>query len=128
MVRARTLIGILAIALLTGGWLHGEDAKDKDKDTPKLKGQLPANWGKLGLSEEQKQKVYKVQAEYKEKIADLEKQLKEAKATEKKEMEAVLTDEQKKRLRDLVLGKVPEEKKEDKKDDKKKDTSKDEKK
>ena len=57
-----------------GGWLHGEDAKDKD--TPKLKGQLPANWGKLGLTDEQKQKVYKVQAEFKEKIADLEKQLK----------------------------------------------------
>jgi Spy/CpxP family protein refolding chaperone len=116
MLRARTLLGMLAVALLMGGWLHGEDAKDN----PKLKGQLPANWGKLGLSDEQKQKVYKVQADYKEKIADLEKQLKDAKAKEKQEMEAVLTDEQKKRLRDLLTSKAPDDKK-DKKDDKKDD-------
>ena len=110
----RCLAMLLALLLMTGGLLSGADTKDK------LKGTLPANWGKLGLSDEQKQKVYKVQADYKEKIADLEKQLKEAKENEKGDMEKVLTDDQKKRLRELLGSKAPpEEKKEDKKDDKK---------
>ncbi len=126
MLRPRALIGLLAIALLMGGWLHGEDTKD-DK---KIKGTLPANWGKLGLTDTQKQAVYKVQAEYKDKLADLEKQIKELKDKEKDEMYKVLNEDQKKRLRELTGGKVPDTK-EDKKDDKKtekKDDKKDDKK
>jgi Spy/CpxP family protein refolding chaperone len=98
---------LLALLVLSGGALTGADTK--------LKGTLPANWGKLGLTDDQKQKVYKVQADYKDKIADLEKQLKELKDTEKTDMEKVLTDEQKKRLRELLGSKAPaEEKKEEK--------------
>jgi hypothetical protein len=105
---------VVAVALLTGTWVCGQDKKD---DTTKVKGVLPANWGKLGLSDEQKQKVYKVQADYGDKIAALEKQIKDLKAQEKTEMEKVLTDAQKARLKEILLGKVPGAT--DKKDEKK---------
>jgi hypothetical protein len=91
-------------ALLIGGGLYGQDKKD---DPVKVKGVLPANWGKLGLSDEQKQKIYKVQADFDQKLAALEKQIKELKAQEKTEMEKVLTDAQKARLKEILLEKVP---------------------
>jgi hypothetical protein len=108
MTRLPGLIGVLALALFIGGALHGQDKKDA-KDTPaKVKGVLPANWGKLGLSDEQKQKVYKIQGEYGDKIAGLEKQLKELKETEKSEMTKVLTDAQKGLLKEILLKKLPD--------------------
>jgi Spy/CpxP family protein refolding chaperone len=117
---------VVAVALLAGPMLQGQDKKD---DTPaKVKGVLPANWGKLGLTDEQKQKVYKVQADYNDKIGVLEKQLKDLKATEKSEMEKVLTDAQKARLAELLKSKLPatdDKKPTDKKtDDKKPDEKK----
>lgn len=101
MVRLRAFVLLLGLLLMTGGMLSGADTKDK------IKGTLPANWAKLGLTDDQKQKVYKVQADYKEKLADLEKQLKDLKDTEKAEMEKVLTDEQKKRLKEILDSKAP---------------------
>jgi len=103
MMRLRGVFLVVAIALLAGGVLHGQDKKD---DAPvKLKGQLPPNWGKLGLTDEQKQKVYKVQADFDQKKAALEKQLKDLKSQERGEMEKVLSDAQKARLKELLLGK-----------------------
>jgi len=106
MLRSRAVLGMFAVLLLTCGFLSGADTKDT-----KIKGQLPPNWGKLGLTDEQKQKVYKIQADYRDKIADLEKQIKDLEDKRKADMEKVLTDEQKKRLREILTGKAPEEKK-----------------
>ncbi len=124
MSSLRGVFLILAVALLAGCFasssLHGQDKKD---DTPsKVKGVLPANWGKLGLTDEQKQKVYKVQADYNDKIGALEKQLKDLKATEKTEMEKVLTDAQKARLKEILSSKAPatDKKTDDKKPEEKK--------
>ena len=103
----RLVLVVAACILFSLGELSGQDTK--------LKGTLPANWGKLGLSDEQKQKVYKVQADFGDQIAKLEAQVKDLKAKEKTEMEKVLTDAQKARLKELLLGKLPEEKKDDKK-------------
>jgi hypothetical protein len=108
---ASGLIGVIALVLLLGSGLQGQD-----KDT-KVKGTLPANWGKLSLSEEQKQKVYKIQGDYHDKIAALEKQVKDLKATEKSEMEKVLSDAQKALLKEIILKKAGvDDKKDDKKD------------
>jgi hypothetical protein len=68
---------------------------------------LPANWGKIGLSDEQKQHIYKLQADYSEKIIALEKHLKEMRAKERQALEAVPNDEQKK-LKDIILKKAGE--------------------
>jgi hypothetical protein len=100
---------LLAVALVVGTSLQGQEKKD---DTPvKLKGVLPANWGKLGLSDEQKQKIYKIQGDFDTKTAGLEKQLKDLKAQEQSEMLKVLTDAQKARLKEILLEKLPTDKK-----------------
>jgi hypothetical protein len=115
MKRIQGMVLVLAVALLAGGWLQGQDKKD---DPVKVKGVLPANWAKLGLSDKQKQDVYKVQGDYHDKIAALEKQVKDLKAQEKTEMEKVLTDAQKARLKEIILEKAGL--KDDKKPDEKK--------
>lgn len=105
MTKLRFLFGVLAVVLIAGGGLLGDD---KNGAPPaKLKGFLPMNWGKLGLSEEQKQKVYGVQAKYRDKIGDLEKQISDMKKQQQTDMEAVLSDAQKARLREILTGKAP---------------------
>ncbi len=77
----------------------------------KVKGQLPAQFKKLGLRDDQVQKIYKIQTDYRGKGADLEKQLKELKNKEKAEVEAVLTEEQKNRLKEIRTGESADPKK-----------------
>jgi Spy/CpxP family protein refolding chaperone len=95
------MILVLVAAFMLSGGLLGQD-----KTEPKVKGVLPPNWGKLGLTDEQKQKVYKTEADYKGKIADLEKQIAELKGKEKEDLLKVLTDEQRKRLKDILAEKA----------------------
>lgn len=99
----RPVVVGLALVLIASAGINGQEKKDT-----KVKGVLPANWGKLGLTDEQKQKVYKVQAEYADKIDDLEAKIKELKGKQRTEMEKVLSDEQKKRLKEILGGKAPE--------------------
>jgi hypothetical protein len=103
MTRARLVIGfcLVAVVALSGGFLLGQDKKPDD---PKVKGTLPPHYKALGLSDDQLQKVYKVQASYKAKIDDLEQKIKDLRAEEKVEREKVLTDAQKARLKELILG------------------------
>lgn len=77
MIRLRGVVVLLLVLFALGSVSLGQTAKD---EPTRFKGVLPQNWGKLGLSDEQKQKVYKVQNEYDQKIASLEKQLKDLKA------------------------------------------------
>jgi Spy/CpxP family protein refolding chaperone len=87
--------------------VKGQGQKDNEPPT-KLKGILPMNWGKIGLSEEQKQTIYRIQGKYGAEIDKLESKIKELKASRDKEMKAVLTPEQKKRLEEILLGKDKE--------------------
>src|SRR5262245_27671611 len=59
---------------------------------------VPNYFDQLGLSEVQKESIYKIQAKHQPKIEDLEKQLVEQRAQALEECEAVLTDTQKKML------------------------------
>ncbi len=104
-----SVLGVVVVALLAGGWLLGDDTKKTDdtKDTVKVRGQLPQNWGKLGLTDEQKQKIYKVQNDIGAKIDKLEQQIADLKKDQKTEMEKVLTDAQKKRLKEILAEKGP---------------------
>ena len=77
----------------------------------KVKGQLPAQFKKLGLRDDQVQKIYKIQTDYRGKGSDLEKQLKDLRTKEKTEVEAVLTDEQKNRLKEIRTGETADPKK-----------------
>ncbi|HXG08607.1 MAG TPA: hypothetical protein VNK04_02365 [Gemmataceae bacterium] len=108
MAQLRLLLVVLIIALVLGGWSVGQDKKnDKKEPAVKLKGQLPPNWRKLGLSEEQVQKVYRIQADYDAKISALEAQIKQLKTEERAELMKVLTDAQKARLKEITEGKNP---------------------
>lgn len=59
---------------------------------------LPANYGKIGVSEDQRKKIYEIQNKYDDQIEVLQKQIADLRAKEKTELEAVLTAEQKKSL------------------------------
>jgi translation initiation factor 2B subunit (eIF-2B alpha/beta/delta family) len=97
----------------------------QEKKEPPIKGKLPANYSKLGLTDEQKQAVYKAQAKYAEKIDKLKAEIKALQAEEKKDVEAVLTPEQKKRLVELLTGaKEPDKKEPSKKEPDKKEPDK----
>lgn len=109
----------LGMALLIAGdygWAQdGKDAKKEETPPQRLRGQLPPNYRKLGLSDEQVQKIYRIQADYQAKVKELEEQIKKLKSQEKSEIEKVLTKAQRDRLKEIISG---EEKKDDKKDDK----------
>ena len=107
------------MAFASTGFLCGDDKPaEKKDDTPpvKVKGQLPANWKKLGLTDEQTQKVYKISGDYRSQIEELQGKIKKLQAEERAEMFKVLTDAQKARLKELAEAKSgadvkPEEKK-----------------
>lgn len=109
----------LGMALLMAGefcWAQeGKDAKKEESPPQRLRGQLPPNFRKLGLSDEQVQKIYRIQADYQAKVKELEEQIKKLKTQEKSEIEKVLTKAQRDRLKEIISG---EDKKDDKKDDK----------
>ena len=63
---------------------------------------LPSNYGKLGLTDAQKDKVYAIQEKYDAQLDALEEQIKSLKAKRSSETEAVLSPEQKKILKDLT--------------------------
>lgn len=86
----------------------------QDKKASKNK-QLPQNWGKLGLSEEQKKKIYAIQDDYGSKIADLRKQIDDLTKKERAEMAAVLSSEQKEQLKKILTDRVPDTKPSEKK-------------
>ncbi len=95
----------LAVGLLAGGFLMGDDKKP-DEQPSKLKGKLPAHFKKLGLSDQQTQQIFKIEADYANKIDALKKQLADMAKAEKQEEVNVLTDEQKTHLKELLTADV----------------------
>jgi len=112
----RVGVGLFALLLVTGSLVV---AQEKTKG----KGQLPPNWSKLGLSDEQKSKIYSIRADYKGKIEALEAQVKQLKEQEGSELAKILTQPQKDRLKEIVAAKslVEPDKKDEKKEEKKED-------
>ena len=107
MKRAFTLIGVVAIVFVAGGFLFGDD-KETKKDTKAVKqGNLPALYAKLGLNDEQKKKIKDIQGEYGTKIQELQDQIRELRRKERTAVEEILTDTQKARLRELLLERAP---------------------
>jgi hypothetical protein len=78
--------------------VHGDDKP--------AKGMLPQGWGKLGLSDEQKTKIYEIQNKAKAEVEKLEKQIAEVKDKEKKDRLAVLTADQKAKLKEMADSKL----------------------
>lgn len=116
MLRA-SMFALLGGVLVLSSGVVGQDTKKKEDpakakdvkkdDTPpvKAKGFLPQHWGKIGLADDQKQDIYKIQGKYSGEIDKLEAKIKEMKGTRDKEMKAVLTADQKKKLDEILTGK-----------------------
>lgn len=85
-----------------------KDGAAKEEPKTKLKGTLPANFGKLNLSDAQKQQVYKLQAKYAEKIEELEKQIEKTRAERNEAYRNVLTKAQRDRLDEIRRGTTKE--------------------
>ena len=83
-----------------------DDAGPAGKKAEVSKGTLPQYWKQVGLTDEQRQRVYALQGKYNSEIAALETEIRELKAKQKKEMMEVLTPEQKKRLADIITAKA----------------------
>ena len=67
---------------------------------PDVTHRVPPGYAKLGLTDQQKERLYKIQAEYYPKIHDLEKKADDLRARREKEFESVLTAPQKRLLAD----------------------------
>ena len=96
------LVGLMSL-VLCGLLLAVSTGATQDKKG-KAKGMLPAGWTKIGLSDEQKGKIYSIQSEFKAKAKNLEEQLAALKAAELTEMRKVLTEDQKTALAKVLLG------------------------
>ncbi len=94
------------------------------QDTGKARGRLPANYGKIGLTDEQKQSIYDIMAKYKKESDDLDKKVKDLNSKRKGEIDKVLNEDQKKALKKLNdAGKKTEEPKKSDESPKKKENS-----
>ncbi|MCS7167632.1 MAG: hypothetical protein RMI91_01245 [Gemmatales bacterium] len=96
MLRYVLITAVGAVCLMLGAGVAQE----------KPTGRLPPGFGKLGLSEEQKQKIYKIQAEYEAKIQALRAQIKKLEEEERVQIFSVLTPQQKELY--LKLRGIPE--------------------
>lgn len=97
----RSIAAVTLLAVVTAGATVGQEKG-------KAKGQLPMGWSKLGLSEEQKTKIYEIQAKYRAKIDDLEKQIRETREKMNREEIDVLTPGQKALLKEKLAEKLGE--------------------
>jgi Spy/CpxP family protein refolding chaperone len=102
MFRLRVGLTVLAVALL-GGLLLGQDKKTTTQEPP-ARGQLPAHFKKLGLSDSQSQAVRKVRADYRAKIDKLKQEISDLQKEERTKLDQILTPEQRARLRELRAG------------------------
>src|SRR5215470_14900148 len=107
MMRSVVSAVVLFASFLAGGLLlsgASSRAQDEPKAQPKLRGTLYQKWRELGLTDDQKQKIYKVQTEYRTRINELEQKIKALRAEERAKAEQILTAAQKARLRELLSG------------------------
>lgn len=106
-VRAGGLWCSVLAVLVAGSLVFAQDEKKPEGKggakggAKKVQNRLPDNYGKLNLSDEQKAKIYAVQAANQPKIAELNAQLKALKDQIQAEVDAVLTPDQLKLLGDI---------------------------
>ncbi len=101
----------LALALCTLAVAQDKKPDDKKPDDPvKVTGHLPPNWAKIGLTADQKQEVYKINAKYAAKIEKLKAEIEALKADEDAERYKVLTEDQRKKLKEIKSGEKPADK------------------
>lgn len=94
----RFLTVVTVVALMAGSAV----AQDRRASGGRGGRTLPKNYSKLGLTDEQKDKIYSIRSKYGDKIEGLRHQISELVRQERSETEAVLTEAQRARLREIV--------------------------
>lgn len=104
MKRRDLLLAMLIAALLSVSGTSQETPSKGKLETPETKSsnRLPNNYGKLGLSEEQRKKIYAIQAEYREKIDSLLREVEDLRAQETLEIQNTLSASQQAELLKLL--------------------------
>jgi hypothetical protein len=101
------VVSASAMTIFSGGWPLVAQESGKAKVETKAKAgkravdparRVPNYFGQLGLSEAQRESIYKIQSKHQPRIDALEKQIEEIRVQSLDECEAVLTDAQKKML------------------------------
>ncbi len=105
IVCAVLVAGLVAVAM-------AQDPKKTDtpakSDTPvRARSALPAGWSKIGLSDEQREKIHNIQADYGARVAKLKKEIAGLQKQQRADMEKVLTEAQKTRLREIAAERLP---------------------
>ena len=75
-----------------------KSTKKSSSKKSEITGRLPHHYGKLELKDEQREKIYKIQAKYADKIAKLQKELDALKGKVDTESQKVLTTTQRRNL------------------------------
>jgi hypothetical protein len=97
---------LCCLAALALAVVLGAARADDPKPAAPAKGTLPANFGKLGLTDSQKAEVQKVRGQYRAQIAELQAKVKALQAEEREALAKVLTEAQRARLREIVAEKA----------------------
>lgn len=89
--------------------LVGEEGTETPKAVKKNTGnRLPKNYGKLGLTQQQKDRIYEIQGKYNPQISELEAKIKQLRSERDQMIESALTPAQRERLVELRgAGKEP---------------------
>ena len=87
--------------LMAGCMLTWQATAQEKKPAKDARGPLPAHYGKLGLSDEQKDGMYKIHDEYKSQIDTLSAQIKKLQSDRDAKLQEKLTSSQKTRLQEL---------------------------
>jgi hypothetical protein len=97
------MLPLLAVGLVWSSFLMGEDKKS-DKEPVVIIRRLPAYYNRLGLSQEQRNQLYKIRGKYDTEIQRLQEKINELRDEERAAYENVLTPDQLARLRQILVG------------------------
>lgn len=103
MIRLRLMVPMFVVGMFWSSFLLGEDKKTA-KEPIIVSKRLPANYSKLNLSKQQKDKIYRIRGKYEVEIQELTEKISELREQEKADCEGVLTPEQLARYRQILLG------------------------
>lgn len=103
--RALVWAGVLSLAvsapLLWSAPPDGASDSAAQAESGRPRGRLPNHFGKLGISPQQREQIYAVQAEYDERIDELLAQIEQLRTQRNTALEELLTPEQRTRLHEL---------------------------
>jgi TolA-binding protein len=100
----RCALGLGILTLLSMGWqitVAQTPANPPQAEAPMRQRPLPANYGRLALSDDQKKQAYAVLNEYQARIDELQQQVRKLLEEREAKLQGVLTEAQKARLQEL---------------------------